>query len=52
MEPFRARESDIIREKMNESKGLLQGLAVAQGLERTGFFGPDRAEWFRRPGPT
>src|SRR5690348_15457418 len=51
-EPARARESTIIREKMNESKGLLQTLVGVQTLERTGFFGPNPARRFRaaRPG--
>jgi hypothetical protein len=46
--PVRAREPLIIRENMNQSKGLLQTLAVSQALERIRFFGPDRAGWFLR----
>jgi hypothetical protein len=38
-----------MRENMNQSKGLLQTLAVAQALERIRFFGPDRAGWFLWP---
>jgi hypothetical protein len=39
----RAPEWNIIRENMNESKGLLQNLVLSQILERTAFFGPKRA---------
>ena len=34
-----ARESVIIPENMNESKGLLLSIVECQTLERTGFFG-------------
>src|SRR6185312_9716089 len=44
--PVRSRESLIMRENMNQSKGLLQTLAVPQALERTGFFGANPAGWF------
>jgi hypothetical protein len=35
-------EPEIIPEKANESKGLLQSLAIAQVFERTGFFAAKR----------
>jgi hypothetical protein len=38
-------ENVIIPEKANESKGLLRSLVWRQGLERTGFFGPEAAYW-------
>jgi hypothetical protein len=39
-----ARETTIIPEKMNESKGLLLNLPRGQTLEQTGFFGPEPAD--------
>jgi len=45
---FRARESLIIREKLNQSKGLLQNVLRCQMLEPIRFFGPNRAGWFLR----
>jgi hypothetical protein len=35
-------EPTIIREKTNESKGLLQTLAIVQAFEQTGFFAVKR----------